>query len=66
MSPVFDLVKRETFADHNINIKFNLKVNDLIVNLEMKLEMILKWLKGSGLKVNELNFTFIIKMTPDG
>jgi hypothetical protein len=30
-------------------IEFNLQVNALIVNLQMRLEMIVKWLKDSGL-----------------
>ena len=34
-------------------LEFNLNVNALVINLEKRLEMIVKWLKDSGLVVNE-------------
>ena len=53
VSPLFDLVNLTNFADDNFILEFNSKINDLIINMEAKLEMITKWLKDSGLKVNE-------------
>ena len=34
-------------------LKWNRKIETLIVDLEINLEMITKWLRGSGLVVNE-------------
>ena len=53
VSPLFDLANLTNFADDNFILEFNAKINDLIPNMEQKLEMIIKWLKDSGLKVNE-------------
>ena len=53
VSPIFDLTNLTNFADDNYVIEINAHVNDLIVNMEKKLEMITKWLKDSGLVVNE-------------
>ena len=53
VSPLFDLTNLTNFADDNFIIEFNSQINCLITDLEMKLEMIVKWLKDSGLKVNE-------------
>ena len=53
VSPLFDLTSLTNFADDNFIIEFNSKVNILIIDMEKKLEMITKWLKESGLKVNE-------------
>ena len=53
VSPLFDLTSITNFADDNFVIEFNPQVNALIINMQMKLEMIVKWLKDSGLKVNE-------------
>ena len=53
VSPLFDLANLTNFADDNFILEFNAKVNELIPNMERKLEMITKWLKDSGLKVNE-------------
>ena len=53
VSPLFDLVNLTNFADDNFILEFDSKINNLIVNMEKKLEMITKWLKDSGLKVNE-------------
>ena len=41
------------FADDNFYLEWNTDLALLIVNLEMKLEMITKWLRDSGLLVNE-------------
>jgi hypothetical protein len=53
VSPLFDLANLTNFADDNFILEFNSKINELIPNMERKLEMITKWLKDSGLKVNE-------------
>ena len=53
VSPLFDLANLTNFADDNFILEFNSNINDLIPNMERKLEMITKWLKDSGLKVNE-------------
>jgi hypothetical protein len=53
VSPLFDLTNLTNFADDNFIIEFNSQIKALIADLEMKLEMIVKWLKDSGLKVNE-------------
>ena len=53
VSPLFDLANLTNFADDNFILEFNSKINDLITNMEQKLEMITKWLKDSSLKVNE-------------
>ena len=47
VSPLFDLVKMTNFADDNYDIKSN-------QFLPLLLEMIIKWLKDTGLKVNDL------------
>ena len=52
VSPLFDIAELTNFADDNFIIAFNSQVNALIENLQMNLEMIIKWLKDSGLKVN--------------
>ena len=53
VSPLFDLTPGTNFADDNYIINFNSLINDLIENMERNLEMIVKWLKDSGHKVNE-------------
>ena len=53
VSPLLDLVNLTNFADDNFILEFNSKIIDLIVNMEENLEIITKWLKDSGLKVNE-------------
>ena len=53
VSPLFDLTQITNFADDNFYIEWNSDLALLIVNLERKLEMITKWLRGSGMIVNE-------------
>jgi hypothetical protein len=53
ISPLFDIAELTNFADDNFIIAFNSQINALIENLQMNLEMIIKWLKYSGLKENE-------------
>jgi hypothetical protein len=49
VSTLFDQTQITDFADDNFVIKFNSQINILIVNRENELEMIIKWLKDSGL-----------------
>jgi hypothetical protein len=53
VSPLFELAKMTKFADDNFIIKCNKFIQELIVDMKMCLEMIIKWLKDSGLKVND-------------
>ena len=53
VSPLFDLAKMTKFADDNFIIKYNKYIPNLINDMKKTLEMIIKWLKDSGLKVND-------------
>ena len=53
VSPLFDICQLTNFADDNFCLEWNTDLELLIVNLEKKLEMITKWLRDSGLVVNE-------------
>ncbi len=53
VSPLFDLTQLTNFADDNYYLEWNRDLTALISNLEKRLEMITKWLKDSGLVVNE-------------
>ena len=48
-----DLADLTLFADDNFILTWNKCVNQLIVDMERCIEMITKWLRQSGLKVNE-------------
>ena len=51
--PLFDLLKLTNFADDNFVILWNKCMTALIKDLEKDLEIMTKWLRDSGLKVNE-------------
>ena len=53
VSPLFELTQLTNFADDNYCIEWNANLAVLILDLERRLEMITKWLKDSGLVVNE-------------
>ena len=53
VSPLFDLAKMTKFADDNFIIRYCKVLSDLIDDMKQCLEMIIKWLKDSGLKVND-------------
>ena len=53
VSPLFDLEQLTNFADDNFVLGWNNCISALIVDMEKKLEAITKWLKDSGLVVNE-------------
>jgi hypothetical protein len=54
VSPLFDIVPVLSFADDSYNISTNVNKNQLIKDMEKSLESITKWLKKSGLKVNDV------------
>ncbi len=51
--PLYKITKVTTFADDNYVIKFNKEKKMALEELGRELEKIIRWLKGSGLKVNE-------------
>ena len=51
--PLYKITKVTTFADDNYIIKCNKEKKMALEELGRELEKIIKWLKGSGLKVNE-------------
>ena len=53
VSPLFDLEKMTNYADDNLIIRWNTNLQELIIDMKKSLEAITKWLKDSGLKVNE-------------
>ena len=48
VSPLFDLQDLVNFADDNFCVLWNGNLGLLIIDLETRLEMIIKWLKESG------------------
>ena len=53
VSPIFDKEKVSNYADDNYVIRWNRNIDELIVDMKKSLEAITKWLRDSGLKVNE-------------
>ena len=53
VSPLFDLTTFHAFADDNQIIETNENLARLVDDMRMKIEMMTKWLKDSGLTVNE-------------
>ena len=53
VSPLFDITKITNFADDNFCLVWNKSIEALILDLEKTLELVTKWLRGSGLVVNE-------------
>ena len=51
--PLYDLEKITTFADDNYIVENNRDKQIALITLGRRLERIVKWLKDSGLKVNE-------------
>ena len=52
--PLFDLAKMTKFADDNFIIKCNKFQPQLIIDMKQTLEMIIKRLRDSGLKGNDI------------
>ena len=53
VSPLFDLTDLTNFADDNFALVWSDSVPELIIEMQTKLEMVVEWLRKSGLKVNE-------------
>ena len=53
VTPLFDLAKMTLFADDNYVLEWNKCINQLIIDMQWKIELITKWLRQSGLKVND-------------
>ena len=53
VSPLFDLAKMTLFADDNYLISWNKTIQQLIIDMQKILESVTKWLRQSGLKVND-------------
>jgi hypothetical protein len=53
LSPPYDLIKITTFADDNFVVHWNTDMDELIGDIKKDLEIMTKWLRDSGMKVNE-------------
>ena len=53
VSPIFDLAKLTLFADDSYIVHKNKHIPELLVEMQRSLEIIIKWLSQSGLRVNE-------------
>ena len=53
VSPIFDLAKLTLFADDSYIVHKNKHIPELLVEMQRSLEIIIKWLSKSGLRVNE-------------
>ena len=53
VSPIFDIADLSAFADDKYVQKLNVSLAKLIIDIEKSLEAITKWLKKSGLIVNQ-------------
>ena len=53
VSPLFDLAKMTLFADDNYIIRRGKQLSVLVNQMRLTLEIIIKWLRQSGLKVND-------------
>ena len=54
VSPLFELAKMTLFADDNYVVRWNKCLAALIVDMRQSIELITKWLRQSGLKVNDV------------
>ena len=52
VSPLFDLTDLSNFADDNFALTMNSCKQEATNQMQLKLQLITKWLKESGLKVN--------------
>ena len=67
VAPLFDITNFSNFAADNFALSFNSNKQTAISDMENKLKLITKWLKDSGLKVNEIKIElclFYRKDTP--
>ena len=65
VSPLFDIQSLINFADDNFCVIWNRDLASLIEDLEQRLEMIVKWLRDSGLVVNEAKTEICLFHTND-
>ena len=63
ISPLFDLAKMTKFTDDNFIIKFNKCLSKLIDDMKQTLEIIIKLLKDSGLRVNDSKLNYVPSVT---
>ena len=49
VSPLFDLQKLSNYADVNFIVRWNMSINNLIIDMRTDLEAMTKWLRQSGL-----------------
>ena len=60
VSPLFDLANMTLFADDNYVLHSNKQKEALLLQMKNTLEKIIKWLKQSGLKVNDAKTEFCL------
>ena len=53
MSPLFDLEKLTKFADDNFAVRWAKTIEELKTKMEISLDIIMNWMRASGLKVHE-------------
>ena len=53
VSPLFDISRLTNFADDNFILRWNKLTGALVIEMEKEIDTITRWLKDSGLKVNE-------------
>ena len=53
VSPLFDISKLTNYADDNFVVRWHSQIQPLISLIEHDLGVMVNWLRGSGLKVNE-------------
>ena len=53
VSPLFDLEKLVKFADDNFAVRWAKSIGEVKTKMEKSLDITIKWMKASGLKVNE-------------
>jgi hypothetical protein len=53
VAPLFDIADISSFADDTYIPRWNSSLESLIRNIEKDIEAITKWIKDSGLKVNQ-------------
>ena len=53
VAPLQDLTECILFADDNFPMETSNDINQLVTNLKVKLELMMKWRSQSGLKVND-------------
>ena len=53
VSPLFDLEELVKFADDNFIVRWAESIDEVKAKMELSLDTIIKWMKASGLKVNE-------------